>query len=120
MHEREYKRLRLVIEADYRKKIEALDLIYGIAGKATKNGNVSSTPIKGELAQAVSSVIRQMTTDFNVRDVEKALIASNPSLSVKRGSLSNTLKRFEGKELELLEKGSGKRPSRYRFKTGPG
>jgi hypothetical protein len=117
MHEREYKKIRSTIEAEYRKKLDALELIYGMAGK---NGNSSPSPVKGELAQAVVSSIRQTTVDFNVRDIEQALKIMHPTLMVKRGSLSNTLKRLEGREIELVEKGSGKRPSQYRRKVRTG
>jgi len=121
MHEREYKRLRSIIEADYRKKLEALDLIYGMAGRSNGNSSSSSgTPIKGELAQAVVSAIQQTTSNFNVRDIEQTLKVTNPAMNVKRGSLSNTLKRLEGREVELIEKGSGKRPSTYRKKVRSG
>jgi hypothetical protein len=112
MHEREYKRLRTTIEAEYRMKLDALELIYGMAGK---NGHSPSpSPIKGELAQAVVSAIQQMKDQFSVRDVEQTLKVIYPNLIVNRGSLSNTLKRLEGKELELVVKGAGKRPSSYR------
>jgi hypothetical protein len=118
MHEREYKRLRATIEADYRKKLEALDLIYGMAAR---NGAPSaSAPVRGELAQVVASAIQQVKGDFNVRDIEQTLKVAEPGLVVKRASLSNTLKRFVGSEIELVEKGTGKRASRYRRKAKAG
>jgi hypothetical protein len=117
MHEREYRRLRATIEADYRKKLDALELIYGMAGK---NGASSPALVKGVLAQAVVTAIQQAKGDFSVRDIEDTLKVIYPNLVSKRASLSNTLKRLEGREIELVEKGSGKRASKYRRKARMG
>jgi hypothetical protein len=117
MHEREYKRLRATIEADYRKKIDALDLIYNMAGgSAIPSSNGNRSQVKGALAQGVVAAISQTTGDFNVRDLEESLRIMYPTLPVKRASLSNTLKRLEGKEIEVVERGSGKRASVFRRK----
>ena len=112
MHEREYKRLRATIEAEYRKKLDALDLIYSMAGRNGTSANAQ--PAKGELARAVIDAILQTRGDFTVRDIEGTLKVTNPNLQAKRASLSNTLKRLVGNEIELVEQGSGKRASRYR------
>jgi len=120
MHEREYKKLLAVIEADYRKKLDALELIYGMANQNGSARNSTSAPVKGKLAQAVVSFVREIATEFNARDLELFLNSTNPDLKAKRVSISNTLKRLEGKEVELIEKGSGKRPSKYRRKNRPG
>lgn len=122
MHEREYKRLRATIEADYRKKLDALTLIYSMSnGSAVPAaGSNRTTLIKGALAQAVVGAISQTSGDFNVRDIEESLKIDHPELKVIRASLSNTLKRLEGKEVELVEKGMGKRPSKYRRRARVG
>jgi len=116
VHEREYKRLRATIEADYRKKIDALDLIYSMSGGGNGTVTAAGNRVKGALAQGVVAAISQTTGDFNVRDLEESLRIMYPNLVVKRASLSNTLKRLEGKEIEVVERGAGKRPSKYRRK----
>jgi len=118
MHEREYKRIRSTIEADYRKKLDALELIYSMAAK---NGAPSSaTPVKGELAQAVLEALQHQVAEFSPRDIEAVVTTTHPELLAKRASISNTLKRLEGREIELIQKGSGKRPSKYRRRSRPG
>lgn len=70
MHKREYKKLRSVIEADYRKKIEALELVYGMAGK--NGASTASSPVRGEPAKAVVAAIQQQTNgEFNVATLRK-------------------------------------------------
>lgn len=115
MKEREYKRLRLSIEADYKHKIAALELVYSMSNESGLPSGKSSTS-KGALADAVGKAVSGMTATFNVRQVEEAIRVINPALSntVKRASISNTLKRLEGAELELVERGRGKRATIYR------
>jgi hypothetical protein len=118
MHEREYKRIRLAIDAEHKKKLEALDLVYSMSAK---NGNAgSSTRVKGDLAKAIVSAVQQIQGIFNVRAVEDVLRAEHPALAAKRATISNTLKRMEGKEIEQIEKGSGKKASTYRRRAAVG
>jgi len=116
MNDREYARLRATIEADYRRKLDALELIYGMTPKASTAApsTLAITPIKGELTQAAIKAVQQAKGEFNIRDIEQLIKVTNGNMDVKRGSLSNILKRLEGKEIEVIEKGSGKRPTKYR------
>jgi hypothetical protein len=118
MHEREFKRIRATIEADYRKKLDALELVYSMAAK--NGASSSAAPVKGKLAQAVVEAIQHTDAQFSARDIETLVSVTRPELAAKRASISNTLKRLEGREIELIEKGSGKRPSTYRRRTRSG
>lgn len=120
MKEREYRKLRSEIEAEYHKKIEALDLVFkmssnGVAGNGT-SGQVFG---KGTLLKAVRQALEGLRVDFTLKDVEERIRANNPSFAatIKRASLSSTLKRLVGQEIEVVELGKGKRASTYRKAT---
>lgn len=115
MKEREYRRLRSEIEADYRRKLEALELIYAISNSGAPQAE-KPPESKGALAEAVAKAASQMNGNFNVRNIENAIKVFNPVLAanVKRASISNTLKRMEATDLEVVERGSGKRATTYR------
>jgi len=117
MNEREYDRLRNEIEAEYHKKIEALELIWRMSNKAPTG---LMTNGRGALLGAVRDAVNQLYATFTIRDVEKVIKQQNAVVGshVRRASLSNTLKRLvEDGLLELVEKGQGKRPSSYRRKV---
>lgn len=117
MHEREYKRLRKSIEDDYRKKLDALELIWGMAGAANQNGKESR--IRGRsaiLKQAIMDVLPGVSGSFNQRDIEAKIAQLHPEISAKRASLSTALKRIaEAGIIEIEQKGKGKRATIYKF-----
>ena len=123
MHEREYLRMKRQIEADYRKKLDALELVWGMAGgSASSSPSTSSDELRrGDLREAIRSAVRDLTGEFRPEDVLDAIRADDELLAalIKPASLSSALKRLAEKgEIELIEAGSGKRPSRYRGKQG--
>ncbi len=118
MQEREYRRLRRRIEAEYQEKIKALDMVYQMSnGTASKGLEASRTSNakKGALLNVVRKVLPDIHGEFTQRTVIEKLREKNPDVAVKRASLSSTLRRLaDDKEIELLELGAGKRPSRYK------
>jgi hypothetical protein len=119
MHEREYKRLRKTIEDDYRRKLDALDLIWGIAGSANQDGHEPKTRGRSALLkQAIVDVLPGISGSFNQRDIESKITQLHPGIAatLKRASLSTALKRIaESGKIEVVEKGSGKRATVYKF-----
>lgn len=118
MHEREYNRLRREIEAEYRKKLDALEMVWGMSNASRRSGNETNRTTharKGALLNIVRSVLPEMQGEFSQRDVLDKVREKNAELDVKRASLSSTLRRLaDDKEIDLLELGAGKRPSRYK------
>ena len=119
MNQREYEKLKAEAAAEYRRKLEAIEVVWKMTGGLSKNGtSTDETPIgKGSLQQAVKHALQFITAEFTLRDVEKQIQATDSAFAakIKRPSLSSTLKRLAtDKEIVLVAAGSGKRASRYR------
>ena len=120
MNQREYNRMKAEIEADYRHKMEALELVWNMAGGASRNGAeaASTTLGKGTLLKAVRHTLADLSGDFTLHDVMKKISLNNPSLAakLKQPSLSSALKRLaEDGIITLVSRGRGKRASIYRM-----
>ena len=112
--------MKAEIEADYRHKMEALELVWNMARGANRNGAeaASATLGKGTLLKAVRPILSDLSGDFTLHDVMKKISLSNPSLAakLKQPSLSSALKRLaEDGVITLVSRGSGKRASIYRM-----
>lgn len=118
MKEREYRKLRNEIEAEYHKKIEALDLVWKMScGETAANGAAGQVFGKGTLLKAVRQALEGLRGDFVLKDVVERIRVNNSSFAatLKRASLSSTLKRLaKSHEIEVVEPGKGKRASTYR------
>ncbi|PYS39697.1 MAG: hypothetical protein DMG14_13200 [Acidobacteria bacterium] len=117
MKEREYLRLKRQIENEYRQKIEALELIWKMAGKSP--GRPERLP-RLAVQQLVRAFLDQSRDDdFSLDEVFKYLRQTAPNVAVNRGSLSRVLQRLVlNGELELVSRGRGNKPSRYRRAEG--
>ncbi len=118
MNQRQYDRMKADIEADCRRKLEALELVWQMANKnATPNPARSG---KGALLAAVRAVVQVTTGEFSARDIQNRIRLNNPSFAaVKRASVSSTLKRLHAsQEIERVTEGSGKRGATYKRAAG--
>lgn len=125
MNLREYQRLKAEAEADYRRKLEAIETVWKLSGgpslAAIKNGTKSSETglNKGALQEAARHAYKLLSGEFTHRDVFNKIAATDPTFAEqikdKMPSLSGALKRMANdNELILVEGGSGKRASKYR------
>jgi hypothetical protein len=117
MREREYLRLKRQIEAEYRQKLEALELVWKMSGKVA--GRPERIP-RVALQQLVRAFLDEAHDDeFTVDEVFKYVRLQTPGVVLNRGSLSGVLQRFvRNGELELVSRGKGSKPSRYRRMGG--
>ena len=113
MREREYLRLKRQIEAEYRQKMEALELVWKMSGKVA--GRPERIP-RVALQQLVRAFLDEAHDDeFTVDEVFKYVRVQTPGVVLNRASLSGVLQRFvRNGELELVSRGKGSKPSRYR------
>lgn len=113
MKEKEYLRLKHQIEAEYRQKIEALDLVWKMASKST--GRPEKLP-RAAVQQLVRAFLDEWKDDdFSLDEVFKYVRQNTPNVIVNRGSLSRALQRLMlNGELEMVSRGKGNKPSRYR------
>ena len=121
MHEREYAKLRKQIEAEYRRKLDALDIVYELSGGPANGVPSTGTAIgKGVLAKAVRAAVDRQPDSFTVRDIENRIIEMRPELrkSINRTSISSALKRL-AKDSHIVTRkvGRGKRATVYSGQT---
>jgi hypothetical protein len=121
MNEREYKRLRQQIQDDCKRKLEALDLVWQMAGPGSRGDEASEAPIRrGAIDGLVRQVVPLMKDAFTPRHVmERINELPDVPAGINRSSVSSALKRLadEG-QIDVVETGRGKRASRYRAKSG--
>jgi hypothetical protein len=117
MREREYLRLKRQIEAEYRQKMEALELVWKMSGKVA--GRPERIP-RVALQQLVRAFLDEAHDDeFTVDEVFKYVRLQTPGVVLNRASLSGVLQRFvRNGELELVSRGKGSKPSQYRRMGG--
>ena len=117
MREREYLRLKRQIEAEYRQRLEALELVWKMSGKV---GGRPERLARVALQQFVRAFFAEAYDDeFTVDDVFRYVRQQTPGVVLNRASLSGILQRFvRNGELELVSRGKGSKPSRYRRMGG--
>jgi hypothetical protein len=119
MHDREYDRLKKQIEEEYRANLDALERIWRMSKK--QGGSAPSNGKRGSLLGAARQAVAEKHGTFNLRDIEDSIKRHNPDLTVRRPSLSSTLLRLvEDGDLEVVEKGIGRKGSTYKTKTKAG
>jgi hypothetical protein len=122
-------RLRYLREAkeDYDKTVEAIERIYQIdlrrdgeassSSKSTKpkKGKKNSNAQKGKLLEAVKDITPELRPKFTILDLVATL--EKEGTSAKKPSLRSILiKLVKEGFLEVVEEGSGRRPSIYKVK----
>jgi hypothetical protein len=124
MNEREYNRLKQQIENDYKKKLEALDIIWQMAKENVRETPVngkSSTVKAGTLMGAIRQVLPFVSGEFDINTIIQLVEARRPDIKtpINPTSVSGSLRKLEkANAIVLMEAGAGKRPNRYR-KAGP-
>ena len=121
MRESEYVKLKQRIEADYRKKLDALELVWKMSGAANgKPGHQVAAPLegrtKGQLVRAVREFIQNASSEFAISDIQTALLRGHPDLGeVRRQSITIALRRQES--IEIVSLGKGRTEAKYRKKV---
>jgi hypothetical protein len=119
MNDREYDRLKKQIEEEYRTNLDALERIWKMSKK--QSGTSPSNGKRGSLLIAARQAATEKHGTFNLRDIEESIKRHHPDLTVRRPSLSSTLLRLvEDGDLEVVEKGIGRKGSIYRTKAKAG
>jgi len=136
MNEREYERLKKIIQDDYRKKLEALDIVWRVAvGSSPPGEKLTTAPnggsaagdsdepaeSRGVIMAAVEDAIYQIEGAFTVKSVAPLVMEILPGTqSPERSSISHALKRLaDDGRLEVVQLGRGKRPTTYRRASPP-
>jgi hypothetical protein len=116
MQEREYLRLRREIEERYREDLASLERIWELARGPE---NAGSDGIKrGDLQNAIIRALSQFTSDFTAEQMHAKIKITDPEIGekAKASSVSSSLNRMDGNEIEVVVRGVGRKPSVYRIK----
>jgi hypothetical protein len=122
VNDREYRRLRQQIEDEYRRKLDALEIVRNLSAGNTISGVSSGEqPIRrGAIDALVRDVVPQISGVFSLNDVMNRIEeAQDAPTGIDRSSVSSALKRLTGELLVVVEVGKGKRASRYRLRSAP-
>jgi hypothetical protein len=116
MDEQEYERIKKEINSRHAKELEALETIWNI-----ERGKQPPMDILGSVtwADMVRKVLPGLSEPFGKFEIEKAVIEQfrGAKDKLRKNSLSGILTRMQQHhEIELVEAGSGPRPSTYRRK----
>lgn len=114
----EYLKLKQRIEADYRKKLDALELVWKMSDAVNGKLGSQTAPLlqgrtKGRLVRAVREFIQKATSEFAISDIQTALLRDHSELGeVRRQSIATALRRQKG--IEIVSAGKGRTEAKYR------
>ncbi len=118
MKESEYNKLKREIEADYKTKLNALELIWKMAGekKSRKLTSANITNGKKKLTKCVSEVLEKHSGKFTATMVANWVRESNAAMKeINIPSISNILKRMvDDDEIQVDVFGKGRNPFIYK------
>ncbi len=117
MQEREYLRMKREIEERCRQDLAALERIWELSG-GPKQGGSSDGIKRGDLQNAIIRALGNFTTDFTAEQMHARIRVTDPEIGekAKPSSVSSSLNRMDGSEIEIIERGVGRKPSVYRVK----
>lgn len=116
MDEREYKRLKNQIIAEFHEKIRSLETIWKIYSRSqiTKKSGHST---HGEITKAVRNSINEIPQTFTPREIKAWIDANVVSVrGVKIPTISTILSRLEYEGfIQMIRRGRGRMPTTYRI-----
>lgn len=131
MNEKEYYRLRRKAEADYKANLEALERVWQMSSRTSRNGanpELGDRPQKAAVRKrkgfkqaAISEAIKDLVNaekanDFTFHDVHQVIKQKNRELaeSIQPNYISTVLSRLVAEhEIRVVESGTGNKASRY-------
>jgi hypothetical protein len=117
MDERVYEQIKKDLAAEYRKKLEALDIIWASYRDKAKNPTLE-LDVRASITDLVRQVLPKLGEEFSIWDIKKAIEKTFPEAkgTFRKNSLSGTLTRMQQRgEIEIVRKGSGTLPTTYRL-----
>jgi response regulator of citrate/malate metabolism len=110
----QYKNLRDEIESDYKKKKEALEMLWSMYHKSSPHSPPTTKGSRTPTSDIVRQIIAGLKDEFTADDIQQGLKDYNLK-NVSRLSINNTLHRlWRRKEIDVIKKGQGRMPSLYK------
>jgi hypothetical protein len=120
MQEREYLRLKRSIEERYRKDLESLERVWELSKDNGGGGKEESGEgfKRGDLQNAIIRAVEQFPGTFTAEDMHEKIKETEPEIGAKAKptSVSSALTRMDGNEIEVVERGVGRKPTVYKVK----
>lgn len=115
MTENEYRRLKKQLQDKFNQDVAALERVWALVRGNRENGSehVERTQVQDVVAQ----VLPMIEGEFVLEDVVEKLKALGPDTQgVEKKAVSTALRRLADlhEQIEVLEAGIGRRPTRYR------
>lgn len=111
-------RARAIAVADqrYRETIESIRKVQALFEQRNETLPPNAEPLRhGDIASRVKSALLMLPNVFNLADLVQAVHAQDVTGStIKSTLISSVAQRLVGEHLEVIEKGQGKRGSKYR------
>src|SRR5438874_2347807 len=100
MDANEYKRLREQVETEYRRKLDAIDLVWQMATESSPPAAMPKQPrseevngskagvggrdvAKGEIIDAIREILPSLRSEFTFRTISQVLRERNPAVAAK-------------------------------------
>lgn len=113
MTEKEYRRLKAMIEDRYKADLSALERVWALqGGSPTPSGNFLRRSDRSTITEAVRKAVANLQEQFTAKDILTSIHESQPD--AKLNAVSTVLKRLalEG-AIEVVKKGTGTALSVY-------
>ncbi len=113
MKRSEYERLKKLIEDEYRRKLDALEVVWQMVATSAK------PPVPGDgsshFAKMIGDLIDRLPARFTVKEVESHLASMTQGAPINRSTVSHALKRMsvDQSKIRVSAVGAGKRPTVY-------
>jgi hypothetical protein len=120
MQEREYLRLKREIHERCRKDLESLERVWqlSIETGGAKKDDATEGIKRGDLQTAILRAIGQFNGNFTAEDMHEKIKETDPEIGAKAKptSVSSALMRMDGNEIEVIERGVGRKRSVYKVR----
>jgi len=101
--------------ADIESAIAGLDAAYALLAGNSPSPTQTTTRAGSDLAENIKKVALTMDGEYGVKELVQSIEDAHPGIDVARSTVGGILKRLEKQgKLEITQKGSGRRPSRYK------
>jgi hypothetical protein len=120
MQEREYLRLRREIQERCRRDLESLDRVWQLSMESggAKKEETGDGIKRGDLQNAIIRTVGQFEGTFTAEDMHQKIKETEPEIGTKAKatSVSSALNRMDGNEIEVVERGVGRKRSVYKVR----
>jgi hypothetical protein len=115
MKKNEYLRLKQQIDSEYRRKLEALEMVWSMSQEPDEPSEVSPPTDEFNISQAIRTAIKEIYhKPFRNNDIQELLRRRYPNKVIKTNYISWWIRKMHNKgEIKRLEKGDSNAKKGY-------